>query len=306
MAVWDRTEKSILSLVRQLTEEAKTALKKELELGKAEISEHVAKYGRHAVIIATGALLAYGGLIVLLICLGILISWGLMRSGLDEMVAIFAGLGLVALLAIAVGMALALFFVKKLKALSPLPKKTVNEAKALTAAVTGKEPQLRAVTPPREIKQSSTEAQADVRRIRHDLSDTVEELKERLTKMAAGIKRQAKVLVKPFGYTQEMDELMAASDLALGKPGGLTTSEALAKDLVFVIVNPIPGQEERNSDHLLEAAAAIRCNNLPTLAYKLDRLLADRARFASMKANARALAHPNAARDIVQKLIKLS
>lgn len=133
-----------------------------------------------------------------------------------------------------------------------------------------------------------------------------QELKERLTKMAAGIKRQAKVLVKPFGYTQEMDELMAASDLVLGKPGGLTTSEALAKDLVFVIVNPIPGQEERNSDHLLEAAAAIRCNNLPTLTYKLDRLLADPARFASMKANARSLAHPNAARDIVQKLIKLS
>ena len=173
-------------MVRQLTEEAKTALKKELELGKAEISEHAAKYGRHGVIIATGALLAYGGLIVLLICLGILISWGLMRSGLDEMVAIFAGLGLVALLAIAVGMALALLFVKKLKSLSPLPKKTVNEAKALTAAVTGKEPQLRAVTPPREIKQSSTEAQADVRRIRHDLSDTVEELKERLTLRSLG------------------------------------------------------------------------------------------------------------------------
>ena len=186
MALWDRTEKSILSLVRQLTEEAKTALKKELELGKAEISEHAAKYGRHGIIIATGALLAYGGLIVLLICLGILISWGLMRSGLDEMVAIFAGLGLVALLAIAVGMALALLFVKKLKSLSPLPKKTVNEAKALTAAVTGKEPQLRAVTPPREIKQSSTEAQADVRRIRHDLSDTVEELKERLTLRSLG------------------------------------------------------------------------------------------------------------------------
>ena len=44
---------------------------------------------------------------------------------------------------------------------------------------------------------------------------------------------------------------MAASDLVLGKPGGLTTSEALAKGLVFCIMaNPIPGQEERNWDHL--------------------------------------------------------
>jgi processive 1,2-diacylglycerol beta-glucosyltransferase len=130
-----------------------------------------------------------------------------------------------------------------------------------------------------------------------------EELKKRLTKLAARVKPDANVAIKPVGYTSEMDELMAASDLVLGKPGGLTTSEALAKGLVFVIVNPIPGQEERNSDHLLEAAVAVRCNNLPTLAYKLDRLLGDPVRFATMKANALAMARPNAARDIVNKLL---
>ena len=129
-----------------------------------------------------------------------------------------------------------------------------------------------------------------------------EELRQRLTKLAARIKPDASVLLKPFGYTKEMDELMTASDLVLGKPGGLTTSEALAKGLVFVIVNPIPGQEERNSDHLLEGAAAIRCNNLPTLSYKLDRLLGDPQRFKSMQANARRMGHPNAAREIVEQL----
>ena len=108
--------------------------------------------------------------------------------------------------------------------------------------------------------------------------------------------------VKPVGYTQEMDEFMSASDLVVGKPGGLTTSESLAKGLVLVIANPIPGQEERNSDHLLEAGVAIRCNNMPTLAYKLDRLLADPARFTAMQGNAYAMGRPNAARDIVQKL----
>jgi processive 1,2-diacylglycerol beta-glucosyltransferase len=129
------------------------------------------------------------------------------------------------------------------------------------------------------------------------------ELKKRLTRMAARIKPDSAVLLKPFGYTLEMDELMTASDLVVGKPGGLTTSEALAKGLVFVIVNPIPGQEERNSDHLLEAAVAIRCNNLPALSYKLDRLLADPARFSSMQANARRMGRPNAAKDIVAQLI---
>jgi processive 1,2-diacylglycerol beta-glucosyltransferase len=73
--------------------------------------------------------------------------------------------------------------------------------------------------------------------------------------------------------------------------------------LVFAIVNPIPGQEERNSDHLLEAGAGIRCNNLPTLSYKLDRLLADPTRFATMQKNARRMGRPNSAKEIVQQLI---
>jgi processive 1,2-diacylglycerol beta-glucosyltransferase len=101
-----------------------------------------------------------------------------------------------------------------------------------------------------------------------------------------------------------MDELMTASDIVIGKPGGLTTSEALAKGLVFVIVNPIPGQEERNSDHLLEAAVAIRSNNLPTLSYKLDRLLADPQRFRSMQTNSRRMGRPNAAKEIVEELLR--
>ena len=133
-----------------------------------------------------------------------------------------------------------------------------------------------------------------------------EDLKNRVSELASGISPNATVMVKPVGYTQEMDEFMSASDLVVGKPGGLTTSEALAKGLVLVIANPIPGQEERNSDHLLEAGVAIRCNNMPTLAYKLDRLLADPERFAAMQENAYAMARPTAARDIVQKLLELS
>src|SRR5215204_3407992 len=132
-----------------------------------------------------------------------------------------------------------------------------------------------------------------------------EELKKRLTRLAARAKPDATVTLKPFGYTQEMDELMTASDLVLGKPGGLTTSEALSKGLVFVIVNPIPGQEERNSDHLLEEGVAIRCNNLPALAYKVDALLADPARFSRMQANSQRLGRANAACTIVKRLLDL-
>lgn len=110
-----------------------------------------------------------------------------------------------------------------------------------------------------------------------------------------------RVSFRPIGFTGEMDEYMSAADLIVGKPGGLTTGEALAKKLIFVIVNPIPGQEERNSDHLLEKGAAIKCSNLPTLAYKIDNLIADKSRFETMKENVARLAKPKSAEFIVEK-----
>lgn len=132
------------------------------------------------------------------------------------------------------------------------------------------------------------------------------EMKSRLDHIAGKIAHNAAVTLKVVGYTDQMDEFMAASDLIVGKPGGLTTSEALARGLVFVIVSPIPGQEERNADHLLEEGAALRCNNLPVLAYKIDRLLDDPARLAAMRENVRRLARPRAAYDIVAALPKLT
>lgn len=128
-----------------------------------------------------------------------------------------------------------------------------------------------------------------------------ERLGKRIERLAAD-QAAGRVTVTVVGFTHDMDEYMAASDLVVGKPGGLTTSEALARGLVYVIVNPIPGQEERNSDHLLEEGVAIRCNNLPVLAHKIDRLLDDPARLAAMRANVRRLARPRAAYDIVRKL----
>ena len=128
-----------------------------------------------------------------------------------------------------------------------------------------------------------------------------EELKRQLEIQNPKSKIQnAKVF--PVGYTKEMDEYMTASDIIVGKPGGLTTCEALAKGLVFVIVNPIPGQEERNSDHLLENGAAIRSNNPATLGYKIEQLFDDPTRLAQMRENALRFARPNAATDIADRL----
>ena len=93
-----------------------------------------------------------------------------------------------------------------------------------------------------------------------------------------------------LGYTNEMPDLLGAATLLLSKPGGLTTAEALARGLPMVILDPIGGQEERNSDVLLEAGAAVKCTEVTVLNHKLRRLLDDPARIAAMAKTRAALA----------------
>jgi processive 1,2-diacylglycerol beta-glucosyltransferase len=133
-----------------------------------------------------------------------------------------------------------------------------------------------------------------------------EELKIKLDILAENLKRdaaQAKPVLHCVGFTNQMDEYMAAADILVGKSGGLTTSEALARGLPLCIVNPIPGQEERNSDHLLEAGAAIRCNNLPTLGWKLEQLIKQPERLAKLQEGARRLGQPLASRRIIETFL---
>ena len=132
-----------------------------------------------------------------------------------------------------------------------------------------------------------------------------EELKQQIDQMAARQSRNSSARVIPVGFTSLMDEYMTAADLLLGKPGGLTTSEAMAKNLPLCIVNPIPGQEERNSAHLLELGVAIRSNNLPALAWKIQKIIDDPQRLARMRDNTRQLAHPEAAETIVNTVMNL-
>lgn len=109
-----------------------------------------------------------------------------------------------------------------------------------------------------------------------------------------------------LGFTKEMDELMAVADLVVSKPGGLTTSEALARGAAMVIVNPIPGQESRNSDFLLEHGAAIKANNIATLGYKVSKLLREPERLQQLRANAAALGRPRAAYEVVEESLRFA
>jgi UDP-N-acetylglucosamine:LPS N-acetylglucosamine transferase len=59
----------------------------------------------------------------------------------------------------------------------------------------------------------------------------------------------------------------------ISKPGGLTTSECLALGLPMIVVSPIPGQEERNADYLLENGAALKAHDAAGLEFRVQELL---------------------------------
>jgi processive 1,2-diacylglycerol beta-glucosyltransferase len=128
----------------------------------------------------------------------------------------------------------------------------------------------------------------------------LEELTRTAGKLPSGAPRLCAV-----GFTTEMDKYMAAADLMVGKAGGLSTSEALARALPMALIEPIPGQEERNADHLLESGAAIRCNNLPAAAWKIATLLDDPVRLNRMREVARTLGKPTAAAAIAEDALRL-
>ena len=116
---------------------------------------------------------------------------------------------------------------------------------------------------------------------------------------------ESRVKCAVLGFTDRMHELMHAADLSIGKPGGLTSSEALACGLPMAIAHPVPGQEERNSDHLLEWGAAIRLNSPESFGWRVAQLLGDPERLSAMRMAARARAKPFAAEAIVEEICAL-
>jgi processive 1,2-diacylglycerol beta-glucosyltransferase len=104
-----------------------------------------------------------------------------------------------------------------------------------------------------------------------------------------------------LGFVTNMHELMAVSDLLITKPGGLTTSEAMAMGKPLFILNPIPGQESANSDFLLERGAAAKANSVDDLPFRLDQLLGSK-KLVEMASAAKALGRPAAAAAICQAI----
>jgi processive 1,2-diacylglycerol beta-glucosyltransferase len=104
-----------------------------------------------------------------------------------------------------------------------------------------------------------------------------------------------------LGFASNMHELMTVADLIITKPGGLTTSEALALGKPLFILHPIPGQEAANSDFLLERGAALKANRVEDIPFRLSRLLGTK-KLAEMARAAARLGRATAAEVICREV----
>lgn len=105
------------------------------------------------------------------------------------------------------------------------------------------------------------------------------------------------------GFTSEMPHYMAAADVIIGKPGGLTSSEAVAAGVAFAVVSPYPLQEEANANFLLENGLGFRIDPLTILNSKLKSYLSQPAKRHELYIRSRSMARANAAEQVVHSLL---
>lgn len=105
--------------------------------------------------------------------------------------------------------------------------------------------------------------------------------------------------VKVFGLVNNMDEMMGLSDAMITKPGGLSITEALVRELPMIFFNAIPGQETNNVKVLATYGVGISDCHITQIPLALKRLQNSAQEFAQMKAKIKALARPDAVSDIV-------
>ncbi|MDR3644974.1 MAG: glycosyltransferase [Clostridia bacterium] len=111
--------------------------------------------------------------------------------------------------------------------------------------------------------------------------------------------------VYSYAYVNNVELMMDASDCIITKPGGLTTSEALAKHLPILMINPIPGQEERNVEFMLNNGMAMNVTPTYGIDEALYQLFLYPEKLRNMESNIRLVGKPNATADLCDFIMKL-
>src|SRR5262249_47239093 len=131
------------------------------------------------------------------------------------------------------------------------------------------------------------------------------EFKRSIEEIAARRAGEQLPVLTAVGFTTQMDELMAAADLIIGKTEKIKTSGSLIKKVGWMMVDAIPKQKKKNAIYLLENGAGVWSDNLHTLSFKVRSILENPKRLAAMQKNALAIARPDAGAMIAKYVMEV-
>jgi len=96
---------------------------------------------------------------------------------------------------------------------------------------------------------------------------------------------------------------MGASDAVITKADGMVLSECLAMGLPVICANPIPGEEERNIEYLVEKGVGSKVYDMTGLTYRINALINDPELFKSIHEKSLKLSKKDAADNIIKTII---
>jgi UDP-N-acetylglucosamine:LPS N-acetylglucosamine transferase len=117
----------------------------------------------------------------------------------------------------------------------------------------------------------------------------------------------ATIPIKVIGYSEQVEQLMAAANVMISKLGGLTTFEAFAcrvPIIADVIAGPMP-QEAGAAQLIVKRGAGVLLEHPRDVVPVVRRMLEDTAHYSAMRAATVGLALPNATRRIVEEIAAL-
>ncbi|MBA2534190.1 MAG: hypothetical protein H0V21_04215 [Rubrobacter sp.] len=124
--------------------------------------------------------------------------------------------------------------------------------------------------------------------------------RERLRGLAASRGRSATFL----SFTDRVRDLMAASQVLVTKPGGMSCTESLASGLPQVLFNPIPGQEEDNAAAMVRYGAGVMVDRTDDILGATMKILTSQNYRRHMQESAHAAHRPQSARTAALLLLE--
>ena len=106
-----------------------------------------------------------------------------------------------------------------------------------------------------------------------------------------------------YGFAKNVDVIMSAADIIVGKAGGVSVTEALNKKLPIVCCKKLPEQERVNVEMLLKGNAAKQYRNKKQMISIVKDLSKPANRNVLVK-NIEKIRRPNATAQLVEKMLK--